>query len=154
TAEWNSFLSLGWQLPYHVLDAYVEFRNLTNNRQLPYGNSLLGALTTFGLNGIDADEKQEMRELAIRGAPFTHNEQCALMAYCQTDVDALDQLLPLMKPRISLEHALLRGRYTRAVAHMEYNGVPIDTDARTRLQRYWEPLQRHMVREIDAQYGV
>jgi len=95
-----------------------------------------------------------MRDLAIRGAPFTHDERQALINYCQTDVDALGQLLPLMKPHISLEHALLRGRYTRAAAHMERIGVPIDTEAHATLQRYWEPLQRHMVQEIDAQYGV
>ena len=37
----------------NVLDLFVEFRNLTNGLEKPCGNSLLGALAWFGLDGID-----------------------------------------------------------------------------------------------------
>ena len=30
SAEWGSFLSLGWSLPEHILDPFVEFKNCTN----------------------------------------------------------------------------------------------------------------------------
>src|SRR6266446_4451690 len=52
SAEWGCHLSLGWRLPYHVLDLYAEFRCLTNGKMLPCGKGLLGALTYFGIDGI------------------------------------------------------------------------------------------------------
>ena len=40
-----------------------------------------------------------------------------------------------------LAHALLRGRYMRAVAAMEYRGIPIDMEIYNRLFEAWEPLK-------------
>jgi hypothetical protein len=53
-------------MPARVLDLFCEFRNLTNGSETISGNSLLGALAYFGLSAIDAAEKRDMRELALR----------------------------------------------------------------------------------------
>src|SRR5262245_14381241 len=71
-----------------------QFRCLTNGRTLLCGRSLLGALSAFGLGGLDAAEKEDMRALAIRGGPYTPEEQRALLEYCESDVVALARLLP------------------------------------------------------------
>lgn len=42
SADWNCFLSLGWELPAYVLDLYVEYRNLLNGTLPALGFSLLG----------------------------------------------------------------------------------------------------------------
>lgn len=70
SAEIGCYLALGWKPPAYLLDLYVEFRNLTNGKPLPCGASLLGALTSFGIDGIGAVEKERMRELVLRGAPW------------------------------------------------------------------------------------
>ena len=54
-----------------VLDLFTEFRALTNGRNTPNGASLLGALTYFGLDGIDASEKQDLRTLILSGGPWS-----------------------------------------------------------------------------------
>jgi hypothetical protein len=51
SAEIGCHLALGWPIPANILDLYVEFRNLTNGRDLACGNGLLGALTWYGLSG-------------------------------------------------------------------------------------------------------
>ena len=56
----------------------------------------------FGLGGIDAADKTEMRELVQRPGPHTQDERAALLAYCETDVLALAKLLPAMLPQIDL----------------------------------------------------
>ena len=38
----------------------------------------------------------------------------------------LERLLPAMLPRIDLPRALLRGRFMKAAAAIEWNGIPID----------------------------
>ena len=146
--------ALGWSTPAQVLDLYVEFRNLTNGTETPCGDSLLGALTYFGLDAIQAAEKDEMRQLAIRGGPFTNAERAALLDYCQQDVDALARLLPKMLPHLDLPRALLRGRYMVAAARMEAVGVPINTKAHQTLAESWEQIQDRLIGRIDADYHV
>jgi hypothetical protein len=89
-------LALGWRLPVYVLDLYVEFRNRTNGLKLPCGSSLLSALAYFGIPGIDTENKEEMRALALRGGPYTDTERADLLAYCESDVDALEKLYEVM----------------------------------------------------------
>ncbi len=154
SAELGCHLALGWPMPARVLDLYVEFRNLTNGRAVPHGNGLLGALACFGLEALDAAEKEAMRALALRGGPHTSAERAALLDYCQTDVDALVRLLPRMVPHLDLPRALLRGRYMTAAARMEWQGVPIDTAALDRLRSNWDRVKVRLVREVDRWYGV
>src|SRR5262245_43233955 len=64
SAELGCFLSLNWPAPAWILDLYAEFRCLTSGLTVPCGNSLLGALSYFGLDGLAAVEKESMRDLA------------------------------------------------------------------------------------------
>src|SRR5207247_946578 len=125
SAEYSCFLELGWKLPARTLDLYAEFRCLTSGLSVPCGTGLLGAQACFGLDGMGAAEKVRLRDLAIRGGPYTDAERLALLDYCERDVVALAKLLSAMLPRIDLPRALLRGRYMGAVARMEQAGVPI-----------------------------
>ena len=154
SAEWNCFLALGWRLPVYCLDLYVEFRNRTNNRLTPSGNSLLGALAFFGLSGITSAEKHDMRDLILSGGPWSVDDQQAILNYCQTDVDATARLLAAMADRIDLPRALLRGRYTQAVARMEATGTPLDTATLADLQGRWSGLQTALIGRIDRRFGV
>jgi hypothetical protein len=154
SAELSCHLALQWPLPAYVLDLYVEFRNLTNGRTRLLGNSLLDALATFGLDGIDASEKADMQAFALRGGPYTAEERQALLAYCESDVVALRKLLPAMLPYIDFERALLRGRSMRAAACMEHAGVPVDTARLQKLRDAWPTLQEELIYRIDQQYGV
>ena len=154
SAEWTCHLGLGWPMPRRVLDLFTEFRCLTSGLSVPCGNGLLGALTYFGLDALDAAAKEAMRELAIRGSPFTVREREDLLAYCQSDVDALARLLPAMLPHLDLGLALLRGRYMVAAARMEWAGVPIDADALASLRQHWDGIKGELIRRVDADYGV
>ena len=154
SAELGCHEVLGWPAPVHVLDLFAEFRNVTNGYSTPCGNGLLGALASFGLDGIDTAEKDSMRELAIRGGPWTTDERRALLEYCEHDVVALARLLPKMLPIIDLDRALLRGRYMVAAARIEAVGVPIDTIAHAQLTTGWDQIKDHLIERSDADYGV
>jgi hypothetical protein len=154
SAELGCHLSLGWPMPARILDLFVEFRCLTNGKgELPAGNSLLGALTYYGLDNIGAAEKDEMRELILSGGPRTREEQNAILAYCESDVSALARLLPRILPGIDLPRALYRGRYM-AAASMEFTGTPIDTDLLERLRANWTGIQNRLITAIDADYHI
>ena len=154
SAELGCHLALGWEQPARVLDLYVEFRNRTNGLPTASGSGLLGALAYFGLDGIGALEKDGMRELILRGGPWSADERAAILDYCESDVRALARLFPVMGPQIDLPRALLRGRYMSAVAHMEWAGVPIDVPRLELLRQHWAGLQDALIAEIDVNYNV
>jgi hypothetical protein len=141
SAEINCFLSLGWPLPFYMLDLFTEFRCITNGLDPVAGNGLLGALTYFGLDTVGAGEKKEMRDLALRGGPYTRTEIRHLLAYCEGDTDALERLLPRMLPYIRLDHAMARTHPQLAKVHelraslskLRLNDLQVGKDGRNRV---------------------
>lgn len=154
SAELGCYRALDWPMPTRILDLFVEFRNLTNGLPTVAGSGLLGALTHFGLDGIDATDKKALQEAIGTGTwpgLYTRDE---ILDYCQSDVDALARLLPRMWPMIDLPRALLRGRYMAGVSAMEHSGVPIDTPTLARLRGGWFDIQDKLIADIDSQYHV
>jgi len=154
SAEIGCHLTLKWPLPENILDLFIEFRNLTNGRPTPCGNGLLGALAWFGIDSLDAIQKDKMRDLALRGGPYTHDEKIALLDYCTEDVKALFKLFPKMVPLIDVPRALLRGRYMKAAAQIEHNGIPMDQKMLNLVRGNWDAILENLIREIDDEYGV
>jgi DNA polymerase-1 len=153
-AEFSCFHALGWHLPKNVLDLFVEFRNQTNVHMLRNKANLLSALLHYGLDALTYEEKESMREIAIRGGPFTPAEKAALLDYCESDVAALQKLLPMMLPHIDLPYALNRGRYMKAVSIIEKNGTPLDAERLMKLKQHWEAVKGQLVERIDKDFGV
>lgn len=154
SAEMSCFLALGWPMPVNVLDLFISFRRQTNGRRVPAGNGLLGALAYFGLDSLAADEKTAMRDLVLRGGPWDATEQVAILDYCESDVLALAKLFPAMREEIDWPRALLQGRYAVAVAQIEHNGVPLDTETLAALQAGWEDIKKGLIASVDADFGV
>jgi len=154
SAEISCHLALNWPVPENVLDLYTEFRNLTNGLPLVAGNGLIGALAHFGLDTMGAAEKTDMRNLIMRGGPWNEDERSAILQYCKSDVEALYRLLTHMETLIDLPRALLRGRYMKAVAAIERNGVPIDVKSLNSITSNLPELKERLISEVDASYGV
>jgi hypothetical protein len=154
SAELGCFKALGWPQPVFVLDLFTEFRARTNGLSLANGAGLLGAATFFGIDGIDIVEKQDLRSLILAGGPWSEGERQAILEYCASDVIMLEKLLVAMLPRIDLPRALLRGRFMKAAAAIEWNGTPIDTAAFNQLHRHWTMIQDTLIEDIDSGYGV
>jgi DNA polymerase-1 len=157
-AECSTFLQLGWDLPEYMLDLFGEFRAITNGLTNPAGapikDSLIGALEYFGLDSMSVVEKESMRNLILRGGPYTQTEKEAILDYCSEDVEALGKLLPVMLPLIDVPYAVFRARYTGpAVARMERTGIPIDVPTLNRLKANWGLLRERIAADIEAEYG-
>jgi hypothetical protein len=51
--------------------------------------------------------------------------------------------------------ALVRGYYSgHCITHMEWTGIPLDTDTYGRLDRHWDAIRARLVKQYDPQYGV
>lgn len=159
-AELTSYLALGWALPANVLDLFAEFRTFTNGRDGVLGirgASLLAALAHFGLSHVDPEVKAGWRERILAGPPYGDADRAGILDYCASDVHALRHLIgPLVGRLYSrphwLDHALLRGRFMRAVAWMEHVGTPIDTRMLGRLARHWDEIKLALIDDVRADY--
>lgn len=154
SAEMANHLELNWPLPENILDLFAEFRNLLNGACSINGFGLLGALAHFKLDPMPAVQKEAMRSLSLRGGPWSPQERRILLDYCQGDVDAVLSLLRRMLPLIDLPRALLRGRYSKAVARMERAGVPLNSHTLAELRNSWPRIRNQVVHEADADFGV
>jgi hypothetical protein len=80
SAEIGCHLALNWPAPARVLDLYVEFRNLTNGRELPAGAGLVGALAYFGLP-IGLYDKESIRNLILRRDSWDATDRRLILDY-------------------------------------------------------------------------
>lgn len=154
SAEFGCFQQLGWAPPTNTLDLFSEFCWLTNGRHRPHGKGLIGALLYFGLPAIDTGEKNAWRDLVMRRGPWSAAERLGILDYCETDVVSLAVLFPKMQPLLDWPRALLRGRYSQALAAMETAGVPIDTDILAKLIHHWPSIQDQLIADVDKDFQV
>ena len=162
SAEWRCCLSLGWDLPARIIDLYPEYRLLTNgvagyNTRSRYG--LIAAADAFGIVTMDEAYKTAMRELIMAGGPWPKSQQDDILEYCAKDVVTTAQLFKQMwtkiaPDKIALTQALFRGRYTVAVAKMEFSGTPIDKALLADLTLKWPELRKYLIEAVDQEYRV
>ena len=152
SAEVRTFMALGWPAPARILDLFAEFCDHRNGRDGETSRSLLSALEHFGLDSSGAVFKKQMIDRILAGA--TEADRRDYLDYCWTDVYALERLLLAMLPDIEWKGALIRGRYTVAVASMESNGIPVNVELLNEVVSRWSEIQTGLIREIDRDYGV
>lgn len=159
-AEWSCFIALGWPMPARCIDLYAEFCNIVNGavdgKLFP---SLIAAAHHYGIDTMAAVHKEAMRDLILSGGPWSATEKTDILHYCAEDVRITGELFRALLPQLTcssatLGGALLRGRYTCAVARMEWNGIPIDLPMLDRLRNGWDDIKLDLIADIDQQYGV
>ena len=159
-AEWSCHLALGWPMPPRCIDLYAEFIRIGNGahdgKQFP---SLISAAAQFGIDTMSADHKGAMRDLILAGGPWNDGQREQILSYCAADVRITSELFVAMWRLIAptpemLGGALLRGRYTCAVARMESTGIPIDIQTHQRLLTNWDSIREDLIVDIDRDYNV
>jgi DNA polymerase-1 len=157
TAEMSFFLSMGWSLPQNFLDLWVERRNLTNGlvdgRGEPIDTSLIATCTDYGIHATATEHKEVMIDRILRGYPFSQEEMRNIQHYCTDDTLMLGRLAQEIVPQIeNLDEALHRGRTIKAVACMEFNGVPVSVDLFSRLNHNLSGIRAGVVRKVEDEY--
>jgi DNA polymerase-1 len=158
TADLGFALAAGWGLPYNVLDLWVERRNLTNNQTDGQGNpvptDLVSTCHDYGIfDTISFEEKEANRIRIAQGFPFTGEEMHHILAYCKGDVKMTRTLLDRMIGQIGdIEEALHRGRCMKAVACMEWNGVPVNVAKLEQLKENTKLVRRAVVRSFEDEF--
>ena len=166
SAEWLAFLMLDWTPPINIIDTYAEARRTTNGlpgRKNAGGDKsegqqrrcgLLHMATRYGICSMSDAQKKAGRDLAMRGGPWSADEQREMMDYCFEDVrtcrDVFLAMLPeILAPQHGLAQALLRGRVMRACAYIEHSGVPVDFELLHAFEANWPAIRRKLIEATD-----
>jgi DNA polymerase I len=155
-AEIGCFIELHWSIPLNILDVYAEYLAITNghrNKKSPAG--LLQAMEHYRLGHLAPAEKENMRALAIRGGPYTPQEQSNLLDYCTEDVDALCRLLPAMEPELAAFPAAewqFRGAFMAAIQCVAQNGVPLDAEMLEAIRTHRLEIIRRMAEQLERKH--
>ncbi len=99
------------------------------------------------------EKKDSMRDLILRGGPWSNQEKEAILKYCEADVSALSKLVITMAPDIDRDYALYRGQYSVCLSEIEDRGVPIDKKNLDKIRETWPELLKKLTVEVDREYG-
>jgi hypothetical protein len=150
-AEMQSFMALSWVQPRNVVDLFAEY--LAINNPTPGGQrKLIHALAYYGLAHLAPPNKHEMQQRAITKTVWTPEEKQEELDYCESDVVA-DRALFAAMP-IELGPALVRGRYVKAVAAIQWTGIPIDAPLYRKMVARWDDIKRYFIERDAAPFGV
>jgi hypothetical protein len=167
SAEFQTMLSLGWALPEHCIDLYVEFLNSINGvwrgaqslRDL--GTGLPDAVAHFGGNPLEfwiSDKDAERQYIIDNGTEppagvSLEAHRRRILTYCREDVEATIWLGQRMLSELDLDQALWRGSYTKANAWFQHNGVPVDLARFRAIEQQADGLKISIANEIEDAHG-
>ncbi len=162
-AEGSCFQALGWPMPPHWLDLWVEAKRLRNG-QVDQRSGLLEVMGRYGLAMRDSVHKKAMQEL-VGGEHWSQTDLPAILDYCEADVDDTAALLHRMLPEIlteapqadaamALAQAIIRGTFMAENARMERAGLPVDVPAWELVRERWPAIRSTLITTVDASYGV
>jgi DNA polymerase-1 len=154
-AECLCHLMLGWPLPSYVLDTWASYRTLKNGRSTAFKAGLLDAAAAYGIHTLSTAAKEAGRAIAMQGRAYAETQKDRLIRYCQTDVDTNADLLLAILPEIleqerGLAHAVIHGEYTKALASVEREGVPIDHELYQRIVANWREIRARLIEASDT----
>jgi hypothetical protein len=103
---------------------------------------------------MEDEFKDTVRDLIIN-RQFTDADSEYLLDYCQQDVELTEKVFQRIYPVITdsvprWNGCLLRGRYTCAMARIELNGVPLDTESLQLALKHWEESKDEIVKRLDT----
>ena len=184
-AELMTMLVLWNVMPLRILDLDIEWR-ASNNEEYRLKEmknearsanksdgeelspmALLGVCALHGISTRGQQHKDEMRDLVLRGGPWTEDETAAILDYCAEDCYDTAALLSIYWPKIEdvfygmsrqridgLKAALHRGRAMTGFAWMRHVGIPIDTELTSRLAKHFGRIMDILFEDVRVTFPV
>jgi len=145
---------LRWPSPRNILCTYFETSAAINGLDIDGLENkrpkLLEACDLFAIPHMTAEHKAHVIDIILNHADYSEDQWRAISDYNRDDVLLNIPLLEALAPKIDLPVALFRGRYARAVAAMEVQGLPVDVEYLRDLETQWQALRMFYIARDDA----
>jgi hypothetical protein len=148
------WLVLGWdQMPDQLVCTYAEHRVRYNGIRSEFDDDLLGACARRGIVYTATETVKERWRKRFRDPrPLEPCEEKEGLDYCLADTEACLALAKDYEKDIWWQRALFYGEYAKALAAIEFAGIPLDTEALSLLQRNVDGAKLALIAEGDREY--
>jgi len=146
-------LFLGWELPFHVYDPYIEYLQRTNGERSTRAWDIFTTLPSLGADVAVALRKSDVRETSLDDRRQRDAGDDLAVSQSLRTATNMHAAITGMDPTLDISHAVLRGRFLKVVARMEHRGIPVDKHAISLLKLNWKRIKEELVRVIDADFG-
>ena len=155
-AEVSCMLELGIDIPDFIWDTYVQDKKLFLGKENRF--NLLSCCQRFGIKTISEAQKNVYRDLIISNYPdYTDEEKQKIIEYNISDVVENEWLFlgqvsefekrnPIYKTTLS--QALFHGKAQAVVAKIERNGIPINYELYSDMEKYFPQIKAQEIEEL------
>ena len=155
-AEVSCMLELGIDIPDFIWDTYVQDKKLFLGKENRF--NLLSCCQRFGIKTISEAQKNVYRDLIISNYPdYTDEEKQKIIEYNISDVVENEWLFlgqvsefekrnPIFKTTLS--QALFHGKAQAVVAQIERNGIPINYELYSDMEKYFPQIKAQEIEEL------
>ena len=155
-AEVSCMLELGLGVPDYVWDTYVQDMKLQRGIENKF--NLLDCCKRFGIKTISETQKGVYRDLIVNNYPnYTDTEKQKIIEYNVSDVVENEALFlaqvaefekrnPIFKTTLS--QALFHGKANAVVAKIERNGVPVNYELYSDMEKYFPQIKAQEIEEL------
>ena len=155
-AEVSCMLELGLGVPDFVWDTYIQDMKLQRGIENKF--NLLDCCKRFGIKTISETQKGVYRDLIVSNYPnYTETEKQKIIEYNVSDVVENEALFlaqiaefekrnPIFKTTLS--QALFHGKANAVVAKIERNGVPVNYELYSDMEKYFPQIKAQEIEEL------
>ena len=155
-AEVSCMLELGLDIPSHIWDTLVQDKKLHLGKENRF--DLLSCCNRFGIHTITEAQKQFYRNVIIDNYPnYTELEKQKIIEYNKSDVVENEELFYSQVDKFEkrdknfkkiLSQAIFHGKAQAVVARIERNGIPINYELYSDMEKYFPQIKAQEIEEL------
>ena len=161
-AEVSCMLALDARIPDHVWDTMIQDKKLFLGKENRF--NLLASCNRFGIETITEAQKEMFRDLIINNYPdYTYEQKQKIIEYNVSDVVENEALFlaqveefgkrnPIFKTTLS--QAIFHGKAQAVVAKIERNGIPINYELYSDMDKYFPQIKAKEIEELQQAADV
>ena len=162
-AEVSCMLELGLTVPDHIWDTMIQDKKLYNGKEK--GFSLLKCCARYGIDTITEAQKNIYRDLIINNYPnYTGQEKEKIIEYNVSDVVENEKLFKAQCAMYErretfnfkkvLSQAIFHGKSMGICAAIERNGIPINYELYSDLEKYFPKIKAQEIKELQESCDI
>jgi DNA polymerase-1 len=155
-AEVSCMLELGLNIPSHVWDTLVQDMKLHRGKENFF--NLLACCSRYGIPTISESQKDVYRNIIINNFPnYTEDQEKKIIEYNVSDVVENEALFRAQVSEFGkrdtnfkkiLSQAIFHGKSQAVVARIERNGIPINYELYSDMEKYFPQIKALEIEEL------
>ncbi len=151
-AELQALRSLNVKVFSQIIDLFLIVKS-----EIPFEKikkySLLQVCDYFNIPRTTEDNKDKMRDLALRSGAYTKEEEFNLLEYCKSDVKVTHLVYEKIKHMIN-DSTIVWGEYLKLCCEIQYRGIPVKSEELNCILENKEAIKKDLIAENETALSI